>query len=397
MKTERLLIIVIMFFTNIIAFPNTCRASNRVHERDTITIPFNEPAYRLSGTLDFNEFLSEAHVELKFKVTPDGKAYKIRVTEIESIAVTEIEKKDLKVIENILKESSISFVEQNNWNTESRRCTIKWVRDSVNHSQSNHEFEKFIQNPNIEFKLMKELRANSSAYICVHITADGTVSKVKYLGSIVWEIKNRPETSTDFLDIDINSIGNIYNSYDRSRSTTITAVRRAPSIQEIEHGKNVKKVHKLMKANARHIGDIIKEYPHNIGTLHTSGVAKRIVIEINIDATNIETVETSPVYPGGSEALMELMKRKLHESGIIEKNDIKGNIVIELYIKENGKANITNVISRIRKKDGNNCDKKIKEKVEKMILRAGNDMQPWKPGTKDGTPVDYSCSLRIQL
>ena len=102
-----------------------------------------------------------------------------------------------------------------------------------------------------------------------------------------------------------------------------------------------------------------------------------------------ETVDTSvqpdqmPEYPGGTIALNKHLKSNLKYPKDLVRNKISGKVFTSFIIKQDGSIVNIKVIRGVH------------EILDKEAIRVISLMPKWKPGYKDGKPIDVSFVIPV--
>ncbi|QHT67691.1 energy transducer TonB [Rhodocytophaga rosea] len=111
-------------------------------------------------------------------------------------------------------------------------------------------------------------------------------------------------------------------------------------------------------------------------------------IENNIEASLLDVpvyteVEIAPQYPGGIEALGQMIRRKQKYPLEARKKGIEGKVLVEFIIHEDGKPGSFAVVQSL----GYGCDEAAVQTLQMM--------PSWKPGKQKGKPVNVRMSVPI--
>lgn len=98
-----------------------------------------------------------------------------------------------------------------------------------------------------------------------------------------------------------------------------------------------------------------------------------------------EFVEQMPEFPGGTEALMNYLRKSLRYPETARENNIQGKVIVQFVIDEVGEVSQAKVLRGI----GHGCD----EEALRVVL----SMPSWKPGKQNGKPVKTRMNLPISF
>lgn len=96
-------------------------------------------------------------------------------------------------------------------------------------------------------------------------------------------------------------------------------------------------------------------------------------------------VETTPVYPGGQEALMSLIKDNLVYPIEAKEKEVEGTVYASFIIEKDGSVSDIKIIKSI----GSGCDEEV--------LRVLNLMKKWEPGKQNGKYVRVQFNLPVKF
>ena len=113
-------------------------------------------------------------------------------------------------------------------------------------------------------------------------------------------------------------------------------------------------------------------------------VAGGIAPETSTDILGV-VVESMPSFPGGEEAMMTYLEKKVRYPKEAAENGIEGIVYIEFVVEENGDI----VKSKILRG--------LSEEIDNEALRVIRNMPKWIPGENDGKPVPASFVLPIKF
>lgn len=96
-------------------------------------------------------------------------------------------------------------------------------------------------------------------------------------------------------------------------------------------------------------------------------------------------VEEMPSYPGGTDALKQLIKKNISYPEDAKKQKIEGRVVIRFTINELGKPEDCTIV------------RSVSPVLHKEALRLANLMDKWNPGLQNGKPVKVMVEIPIDF
>ena len=96
-------------------------------------------------------------------------------------------------------------------------------------------------------------------------------------------------------------------------------------------------------------------------------------------------VEQMPVFPGGTQGLIEFMRKNLTYPDEAKANNIQGRVMISFVVNEDGHLSDFNV------------DKSASKALDEEAVRMAKSMPNWKPGVQDGKPVKVRYSIPVNF
>jgi len=96
-------------------------------------------------------------------------------------------------------------------------------------------------------------------------------------------------------------------------------------------------------------------------------------------------VEKMPTFPGGTEALMNYLKKNLKYPRIARENGIQGRVYINFVVDKKGE------ISKIKVLKG------VDKSLDQEAIRVVQNMPAWEPGEQMGKAVNVSCNVPINF
>ncbi len=107
-----------------------------------------------------------------------------------------------------------------------------------------------------------------------------------------------------------------------------------------------------------------------------------------VDTTNQETfviVETHPEYPGGNQARLSFLAKKIHYPLDAIESGIQGTVYIQFIVEKDGSVTNAKVI------------RGVSPSIDKAALKAVKQMPKWKPGTQDGKAVRAQFNMPVKF
>jgi TonB family protein len=92
-----------------------------------------------------------------------------------------------------------------------------------------------------------------------------------------------------------------------------------------------------------------------------------------------------PVFPGGEEALKDFISKNIRYPRIALENGIQGKVSVSFIVSQTGSVKDARVVNG------------VDPSLDKEALRVINSMPAWKPGRKDGHPVDVSYTVPVNF
>jgi periplasmic protein TonB len=96
-------------------------------------------------------------------------------------------------------------------------------------------------------------------------------------------------------------------------------------------------------------------------------------------------VDIMPEYPGGNEALIKSIVHEIKYPEQAKKENIQGKVLVEFVVDKQGVVTETKVLKGI----GSGCNEEA--------LRVVNLLKSFKPGMKDGKPVNTKLVIPIMF
>jgi len=90
-------------------------------------------------------------------------------------------------------------------------------------------------------------------------------------------------------------------------------------------------------------------------------------------------------YPGGFDALIAYISDNVNYPEECKKNKTQGKVFVSYIVDKNGKVSDAKI------------ERSVDPLIDKEALRVVNSLEKWKPGTKDGKPVNVQLTLPINF
>ncbi|MBO7133900.1 MAG: energy transducer TonB [Bacteroidales bacterium] len=98
-----------------------------------------------------------------------------------------------------------------------------------------------------------------------------------------------------------------------------------------------------------------------------------------------EQLEVKPEFPNGNEGLAKYLSENIKYPKKALKNGITGKVFVQFVIDKSGK--VTNVVAV----------RGVEKSLDKEAVRVIKAMPKWKPGKKDGQPVNVKYTIPINF
>jgi len=106
----------------------------------------------------------------------------------------------------------------------------------------------------------------------------------------------------------------------------------------------------------------------------------------NNDESGVFTVvENMPQFPGGSEALIDYMRKNVKYPEAAKKKGVQGIVVVSFIVEKDGSIGDSKILKAV----GNGFDQEA--------MRVVNEMPKWKPGTQNGKTVRVQFTLPVSF
>ena len=96
-------------------------------------------------------------------------------------------------------------------------------------------------------------------------------------------------------------------------------------------------------------------------------------------------VEESPEFPGGSQALLDFLRRNIKYPRICRENNIQGRVLVSFVVEIDGTVSGLEVV------------KSVNPSLDQEALRVLSMMPNWKPGTQRGRPVRVKYTVPVNF
>ena len=110
-----------------------------------------------------------------------------------------------------------------------------------------------------------------------------------------------------------------------------------------------------------------------------------VVEEIEEEQEIFQVVENMPEFPGGTQALLQYLKKNIKYPTICQEQGIQGRVVVQFVVNKDGSIVDPEVI------------KPVNPYLDKEALRVVSTMPKWKPGEQRGKPVRVKFTLPVQF
>ncbi|MCR5140832.1 MAG: energy transducer TonB [Bacteroidaceae bacterium] len=110
-----------------------------------------------------------------------------------------------------------------------------------------------------------------------------------------------------------------------------------------------------------------------------------VVEEVEEEQEIFQVVENMPEFPGGTQALLQYLKKNIKYPTICQEQGIQGRVVVQFVVNKDGSIVDPEVI------------KPVNPYLDKEALRVVSTMPKWKPGEQRGKPVRVKFTLPVQF
>ena len=347
----------------------------------------------IADSIDLGDFYTEASVELYFTADSNGKARKIKVKSFKANERAGYSKKELKCARKILEAGCIFIIKEANWTLGENACTILWKQGK----REDCEIPMDYTGTNAGYwdncfkdRKMQELEANGSGYMLVEFDDEGKVCDTKFLGCIIWRMKEY--RTADIENLKINHNGSFYNGT-YTDNGTITGIR-VHNGNDIEHERRVKDIRQIIKRYTEKRTDEMR----SVALPALSG--KEICFEVNVCGVNGAIEMSTPYFPGGKDALTDYIKKMLKGDKEIQNCKPEGSVTVSFKIGTDGATSATEIdrlsLERLTFAGEFKKCRAIKA-VRKAVCRLVEGMPHWIPGTRNGINNENICTIEIEF
>jgi len=107
--------------------------------------------------------------------------------------------------------------------------------------------------------------------------------------------------------------------------------------------------------------------------------------EPEVDDAPFMVVEDMPEFPGGTNALLEYLKKNIKYPAICRENNIQGRVLVQFIVNKDGSIVDCEVV------------KPVNPSLDKEALRVISGMPKWKPGSQRGKPVRVKYTVPVNF
>ena len=108
-------------------------------------------------------------------------------------------------------------------------------------------------------------------------------------------------------------------------------------------------------------------------------------IESETDENIYMLVEDAPEFPGGTQALLDYLRKNLKYPAICRENNIQGRVLVSFIVEKDGSISNPEVV------------KNVNSSLDKEALRLISAMPKWKPGSQRGKPVRVKYTVPVNF
>lgn len=393
MKSSRIISLKLLLGIVAMIMAVNIHATDVTREETLLTHSLSHVPGLIADSIDLGDFYTEASVELYFTADSNGKARKIRVKSFKANERAGYSKKELKCTRKILEAGCIFIVKERDWSLGEKACTILWKQGKREDCEMPVDCTRtnagYLSNCLKDSK-MQELEANGSGYILVEFDNEGNVCDTKYLGCIIWRMKEY--RTADIENLRISHNGSLYNGT-YTDNGTITGIR-VHNGNDIEHERRVKDIRQIIKRYTEKRTDEIR----SVALPALSG--KEICFEVNVCGVNGAIEMSTPYFPGGKDALTDYIKKMLKGDKEIQNCKPEGSVTVSFKIGTDGATSATEIdrISLERLTFAGEFKKRRAIKaVRKAVCRLVEGMPHWIPGTRNGINNENICTIEIEF
>lgn len=107
--------------------------------------------------------------------------------------------------------------------------------------------------------------------------------------------------------------------------------------------------------------------------------------EVNENEVGIEVLDAPPEFNGGLNALMQYLSLSIRYPQSAQRQGIQGRVIVQFIVDKTGKVSKVEIM------------KSLCHACDKEAVRVVKNMPRWKPGMKDGKPVNARYTLPINF
>ena len=96
-------------------------------------------------------------------------------------------------------------------------------------------------------------------------------------------------------------------------------------------------------------------------------------------------VEDAPEFPGGTQALLDYLRKNIKYPAICRENNIQGRVLVSFVVNKDGAIVDPEVV------------RGVNPSLDKEALRVISGMPNWKPGSQRGKPVRVKYTVPVNF
>jgi protein TonB len=96
-------------------------------------------------------------------------------------------------------------------------------------------------------------------------------------------------------------------------------------------------------------------------------------------------VEDAPEFPGGTQALLDYLRKNIKYPPICRENGIQGRVLVSFVVNKDGAIVEPQVV------------KSVNKQLDQEALRVISTMPNWKPGKQRGKPVRVKYTVPVNF
>lgn len=132
--------------------------------------------------------------------------------------------------------------------------------------------------------------------------------------------------------------------------------------------------------------DIMASVDDQVEFIDVSALDEVVVEEEpEVDDAPFMVVEDMPEFPGGTNALLEYLKKNIKYPAICRENNIQGRVLVQFIVNKDGSIVDCEVV------------KPVNPSLDKEALRVISGMPKWKPGSQRGKPVRVKYTVPVNF